>query len=265
METNLADSPCSFCGEPAFLEVLEYYPADRSFTLDTCCEAMNNYALSELPYLSRKELAAWFESTTGVTVRQIITEDTPTWCVDEGLTFCPVTWQEAKSFVAEHHRNNGAPQGWKFGQGLRSAGELIAVVIAGRPVAPNVDHRKVIEVTRLCVKDLFPHRLGWNACSMLYGYVFREAKRKGYERVITYTHPRESGDSLRSAGFVEDGLTSGGSWHRASRPRPNAPAPSRKKRWVKELLKTAVPRPTQLMLYTNSSTEFRNGRYELAS
>jgi hypothetical protein len=265
MEINLVDSPCSFCGEPALLEVLEYYPEDRSFTLDTCCEAMNEYALSELPSLSRKELSAWFESATGVAIRQIIMVDTPTWCVDEGLTFCPVTWQEAKNFVADHHRNNDAPQGWKFGHGLRSSGELVAVVIAGRPVAPNIDHRKVIEVTRLCVKELFPNKLGWNACSMLYGYVFREAKRKGYERVLTYTHPSESGDSLRAAGFVEDGFTSGGTWHRASRPRPNAPKPSRKKRWVKDLLKTAVSRPTQLMLYKSPSNESRNVRYDLAS
>jgi hypothetical protein len=97
METNHAESPFSFCAEPALLEVLEYCPEDRSLTLDTCCEAMNNFALSELPYLSRKELAAWFESTTGVKVRQIIMEDTPTWCVDEGLTFCPVTGRRQRA------------------------------------------------------------------------------------------------------------------------------------------------------------------------
>jgi hypothetical protein len=246
---------CELCGEAAVLEVLEYYPEDCTFTLDTCCEAMNDWAVVELPRLSRKQLATWFELSTGIKTRQIITEEAPSWCVDPGLSFSPVDWKDAKAFVAEHHRNNAPPPGWRFGQGLRSSGELVAVVIAGRPVAPKIDHRKVIEVTRLCVKDLFPRRLGWNACSMLYGYVFQEARRRGYEKVISYTHPGESGASLRAAGFVEEGLTSGGSWHRASRPRPNAPKPSKKRRWAKYLLKTSVPMPAQLKLFPISRDE----------
>ncbi|RZU28924.1 XF1762 family protein [Edaphobacter modestus] len=253
--SETGDESCNFCGELVRVEVLDYFAEDRSFTLDTCCGELHEFAVTHLPNLSRKEFATWFESSCGVGVRQIITQETPTWCVDTGLSFCPVTWQEAKAFVSQHHRNNAAPQGWKFGHGLRSCGELVAVVTAGRPVAPNIDHRKVIEVTRLCVKDLFPRKLGWNACTMLYGWVFREAERKGYQKVVTYTHLHESGVSLRAAGFFEDGLTAGGSWHRANRPRPNAPEPSKKRRWIRDLIKSDAAPPRQLALFPKLQKE----------
>jgi hypothetical protein len=67
-----------------------------------------------------------------IKARQIITDDKPTRYVDLGREFCAVTRQETKAFVAEHHRHNAAPRAWKFGQGLLSSGELVAVVIAGR-------------------------------------------------------------------------------------------------------------------------------------
>ena len=242
-------STCSYCGEEYFVDVLEWFREDRSFILDCCCEAMQEEALAFLPLLSRKELALWFQASTGAKVRQIITGNTDTWCVDEGLELCPVTWQQAKAFIAEHHRHSEAPQGWKFGRGLRSGGELVGVLTAGRPVARNLDPRVWLEVTRVCIKDLHPHQLAWNGCSMLYSYALRQAQERGFRHVISYTHLHEAGTSLIAAGFAEAGITSGGSWHRDSRPRPNAPQTCKKRRWTVDLHNRSVVVPRQLSLY----------------
>lgn len=242
---------CFFCGEPAFVDVLEFYAEDRSFLLDTCCEAMHEQAIRVLPMMERRELNAWFLASTGCQIRQIITGDEcPSWTVDPGLALCDVEWAEAREFVRTHHRHNAPPPGWKFGAGLTSGSELVAVMMAGRPVAPNIDHRTVIEITRVCVKDLQPHGLGWNACSMLYGFACQEARRRGYLRAITYTRPDEPGTSLIAAGFVRNGMTKGGTWHRKNRPRPNAPLPCPKQRWRRDLGSAANRLPIQLELPT---------------
>jgi hypothetical protein len=144
---------CEYCDEPASIEVLEYFSEERSFLLDCCCEAMHEIAVSILPTLDRRELCAWFESFTGFRLRQLILDsESPTWTVDPNLEFYDVTWPEARDFIALHHRENKVPQGWKFGAGLKSSSEFVAVMIAGRPVARNIDPRKVVEITRVCVK-----------------------------------------------------------------------------------------------------------------
>jgi hypothetical protein len=81
-----------------------------------------------------------------------------------------------------------------------------------------------------------------------YGFACQEAKRRGYHRAITYTRPEETGSSLRAAGFVRDGMTKGGSWHRKNRPRPNAPKPCPKQRWRRDLDPSAIQLPVQLEL-----------------
>ena len=200
------------------VDVLEFFAEDRSFLLDTCCESMHEHAVSVIPTLGRRELNARFAASTGERIRQIITSDEcPTWTVDPGLKVCDVEWSVAREFVRTHHRHNAPPPGWKFGAGLTSGSELVAVMMAGRPVAPNIDHRTVIEVTRVCVKDPHPRALGWNACSMLYGYACQEGRRRGFQRIITYTRPGEPGTSLLIAGFVRGGMTRGGSWQLSSR------------------------------------------------
>lgn len=113
-----------------------------------------------------------------------------------GLCVVPITLREAKAFIAVHHRHNKPPVGWKFGVGLRSAGELVGVATAGRPVARHYDDGFTLEVNRSCTNGTR------NANSMLYGAVWRAAKAMGYKRCITYTQHDESGASLRAAGFV---------------------------------------------------------------
>ena len=151
----------------------------------------------------------------------------------------PVTFQVARRFVAEHHRHAGPPQGWLFGVGLYRADDLIAVGIAGRPVARGADDGRTVEITRVCT-------LGdANACSTLYGALCRAAKALGYRRAITYTLATEPGSSPAAAGFVRDGdVSARPSWASASfarydhdlfgNPRRD---PGPKTRWVRELEK----------------------------
>jgi hypothetical protein len=85
---------------------------------------------------------------------------------------------------------------------------------------------------------------------MLYGYACQKAKRRGFHHAITYTRPEETGTSLLAAGFVRDGMTKGGSWHRKSRPRPNAPDPCPKQRWRREIgpLESSLPVQLELLM-----------------
>lgn len=111
------------------------------------------------------------------------------------MMVAPITFREACAFVQLLHRHNKPPRGHKFSIGLHADGELIGVVMAGRPVARHFDDGLTIEVNRTCTDG------SKNANSMLYGAAWRAARAMGYRRIITYTQADESGISLRAAGF----------------------------------------------------------------
>lgn len=113
------------------------------------------------------------------------------------LTIKPITLREAKEFIAQHHRHNKPPTGWKFGIGLVVADQLVGVATAGRPVARHYDDGLTLEVNRTCTDGTR------NANSMLYGAIWRAGKAMGYARCITYTQHDECGASLRAAGWVK--------------------------------------------------------------
>lgn len=130
------------------------------------------------------------------------------------LQAVPISFKEACAFVKEHHRHHMAPVGHKFSVAAMSDGRLVGVVIVGRPVSRHRDDGFTLEVTRLCVLD--GER---NACSFLYGRAAKAAFALGYLRIGTYTLKRESGTTLRAAGWTMIGETPGKSWSVASRPR----------------------------------------------
>ena len=205
-----------------------------------------------MAHWSRSRWQKWFAASTGEHTRGVITDDCETWTLDYGLQIAPIHWTTAKDFVGIHHRHNDPPQGWKFGAGLyileppgsAHPAELGAVVMVGRPVSRVLAEKgTMLEITRVCVKDILPRDLLWNASSQLYGWACREIKKRGYERAITYTLEFESGVSLRAASFRPVHRSKGGTWNRPSRHRisrrPNPP----KIRWERVLSRRAVALP----------------------
>ena len=134
------------------------------------------------------------------------------------LHLVPISRQVAHECVTRWHRHNGAPAGDLFRVGASDEdGALVAVGIAGRPIARHYDDGQTVEVTRVSSDGTR------NATSMLYGALARAAFALGYTRVITYTQADESGASLRAAGWkVIATRPSRKGWSTPSRPRDDA-------------------------------------------
>lgn len=145
------------------------------------------------------------------------------------MKLVPITLRQANGFIREHHRHHGGRRGYRFAVGLHSGGALVGVALASNPIAKALCDGVTIEVSRTCTDGTK------NANSMLYGAIWRAARALGYERMITYTTPEESGSSLRAIGMRPDGMTEGRPWDRPGRPRPQAKYPvGPKVRWVIE-------------------------------
>ncbi|MBF6332377.1 XF1762 family protein [Nocardia transvalensis] len=134
----------------------------------------------------------------------------------ERLELVPVSFAEARNFVATHHRHHRPPPGHKFSTGVALGDRLVGVAIVGRPVARHLQDGRTLEVTRTAT-DSTP-----NANSKLLGAVRRAATALGYRRLITYTQHDESGSSLKAAGYryVAHRAPRRG-WDCPSRPRVN--------------------------------------------
>ena len=130
------------------------------------------------------------------------------------LEVCPLTFREACTFVAVHHRHHPPPVGHKFSIGVCSGDQIVGVAMIGRPVARHYDDGMTLEVNRTCTDGTR------NANSMLYGAAWRATKALGYRRLITYTRADEAGSSLRAAGWRVVGERPARSgWSRSGRPR----------------------------------------------
>jgi hypothetical protein len=115
------------------------------------------------------------------------------------ISAVPMTLPEAREFVANYHRHNKPPVGWRFGIGASDGARLVGVAVVSRPVARQLQAQgpDVAEVTRCCVIDDAP--LG--TCSFLYAACWRAWRAMGGRRLVTYTLQSESGASLRGAGW----------------------------------------------------------------
>lgn len=138
----------------------------------------------------------------------------------------PLTIKEANEFTRQFHRHSDDVAVCKFAIGFRCDGELVGVVVCGRPIARHLDDGFTLEVFRSCSRD---DRV---TNSHMLSRAKRAGQALGFTKFITYTRPEESGASLRGAGAVLDGVTRGKSW--SNRPgrkaRPKAEGP--KLRWT---------------------------------
>lgn len=228
---------CPWCGELRYADVLEYWPEERAWMFDTCCEGSHQDLCEQAIQCTRESVAAWFEARTGQPIRQVYqsTVEVDFIRLDYGLELRDVSQKTAKAFIREHHRHNPAPAGWRWGHGVYNGEQLVAVGWVGRPVARAIDHAEACEVNRVCVNPDLDPELVWNACSMIYGAAAREAKRRGYKRVLTYTLESESGGTLVAAGWTPVARTKGGSWDTPSRRRDDKAATCPKVRWERGL------------------------------
>lgn len=226
---------CIFCGHEEHAEIHEIW-SPREFMLDTCCEGLRE-SISEFLASEPKQGADWLrekglDAYVGHRSRRIVDDGACGLVVDWNLVIEDVSFATAKAFVSEHHRHCKAPRGWRFGAGIKNGNELIGVVMVGRPVARMLDASRVVEVNRLCIRTDIVPELSWNACSQLYGWAAREAKRRKFAKIITYTRLDETGATLKAAGWVVEHRTKGRHWDSPGRPREKSRDAIGKLRWT---------------------------------
>lgn len=152
------------------------------------------------------------------------------------LRLHPIGLREANEWVDAVHRHHKPVTGHKFSVSVvDDTGQLVGVGIAGRPVSREYQQQGYLEVVRVAT-DGSP-----NVPSMIYGALKGAGMKLGYpaHKIITYTLESEPGTSLRAAGWILDGTTSGGSWDRPSRGRTDKAPIVPKNRWI------AGPRPDE--------------------
>lgn len=147
------------------------------------------------------------------------------------LRIVPVELKDANAFIEANHRHHKRVQGHRFSLGcIDTEGILRGVAVVGRPVARYVNHKEVLEVTRLCTDGTV------NACSCLYGASARAGKALGYKSIQTYILDEESGISLLASGWINVGIFGGGEWKCRGRENRRTDQPTGKKlKWIKVL------------------------------
>ena len=233
-----ANIKCLHCGESEKVELLEVWGSE--FMLSTCCEGLHESIVDNMQ--NDPDYRVWLlrelqaDALCGYKLRRVAECDGQ-FLLDWNPEIREIQQRVAKDFVNEHHAHNRAPAGWKFGAGIWNGGQLIGVVMVGRPVARKIDAKTTVEVNRLCIRRDVPSELVWNACSLAYGWAAREARARGFGKIITYTLEIESGTALRAVGWAREAVTQGGSWNRPSREREDTAPICRKVRWAKVFAK----------------------------
>lgn len=122
-----------------------------------------------------------------------------------GLRIKHVARKAARAFVAAHHSHHAAHLGELFALGAYTTEGLVAVVVAGRPVAPSLDDSETWEVTRLCCGPSAPKY----CASRLLGAIGRVAAAAGVDRLISYTRADEPGTYYLASNFAPCALVAG--------------------------------------------------------
>ncbi len=229
---------CVFCGDEEMLEIMEVW--DHEFQIETCCVATHERACVEMQDPERAgELLRGMdvEALCGLDLRRVADGGCGGLVLDWTPEIRDIGRTEAKAFVRDHHEHCPPPAGDRFRASIWNGRTLLGVVIVGRPVARMLPQDTWVEVNRLCVRRDVPSPLRWNACSQLYGWAAREARRRGFQKIITYTLEAEEGTTLRAAGWTDEGAVgrAGKSWNTPSRPRVDKTILCRKRRWSRIL------------------------------
>ena len=142
-----------------------------------------------------------------------------------GLEVKPISFSSACHFVKLFHRHCKPPVGHIFSLGCYYDGKLVGVAICGRPVSRVYDDGVTLEITRVATDGTR------NACSKLYAYCCKYARKKGVNKILTYTLMSEGGASLRAANFILEAENVGGKAWGGSR-KFVCPSGQLKRRWA---------------------------------
>lgn len=139
----------------------------------------------------------------------------------------------AFEFIADVHRHHDPPVGDRFRLGafanVNNVETLIGVVVVGRPVARETQKRHPTWVEVLRVATL----AGASSLnSQLYAAAWKEAQKRGFDKIFTFILEDEPGTSLIAAGWEKEAETQGGDWGRPSRPREGHHPEGPKTRWA---------------------------------
>ncbi len=243
----LASVRCWFCGEPEVVELVEVW--GHEFMWETCCEALHESLCQEAaddPAWARELLRhVGVEALAGHRLRRVADGGTGGLVLDWQLRLRPVAFAAARAFVARHHAHCGSPVASRFSLAALNGPTPVGVAMVGNPVARALNGRGILEVNRLCIRRDMASALACNAASLLLGAAAREAERRGFRCIITYTREDESGTGLVAAGWLQEARVRGRGWHSARRPRSNTNAFVGKVRWSRALHPWAVePRST---------------------
>lgn len=230
---------CRHCGNIEIRGIAEIWD-NHEFQIDTCCEEFHQELCAEMaddPEWAADMLRDMDTERLGCGPLRRVVDFDGGMLLDWKPVILPIGRPAARRFVLEHHEHCPPPAGDRFRASIWNGITLIGVVIVGRPVARMLPQQEWVEVNRLCVRRDIPAPLRWNACSQMYGWAAREAKRRGFERIITYTMETEPGITLKAAGWNIDGKVgrAGKSWNCPSRPRVDKTPTVPKIRWSRQL------------------------------
>ena len=123
---------CSYCGEVAFLDLLEIWPAERAWMFETCCEESYYDVLEALETDEAREEVAELLREYGINVRRVYSSSIEfALRMDYNLELRDVDLKTAKAFVEEHHRHNKPPVSWRWGHAVYNGDDLIGVAMVG--------------------------------------------------------------------------------------------------------------------------------------
>ncbi|MDE1905142.1 MAG: hypothetical protein KGH75_01645 [Rhodospirillales bacterium] len=232
---------CLFCGQPERLQIHEIW--GHEFMFETCCEGLHEQVAFDMandPSWARELLCRLdIEPLTGLRLRRVADDGCAGLLLDWRLQLGDVERHRVRGFIARHHAHCSPPTAWRFHGAVFNGRTLIGMAVVGNPVARALMGRGIVEVNRLCIRRDTPAALRWNAASMLYGWSAREAERRGFTKIITYTRFDEPGTSLAASGWVKEAVTRGRGWHSPTRARSNSNGWIDKIRWSRSL----SPRP----------------------
>lgn len=195
-------TPCPFCDNPCDVD-LQHWP---DINLVPCCDAAaEDWATVQEWFINAHAREIEYEMTAFSDLK-LRTE------VVQGKRQDGRSWQRwVFDRIDAEHSHHSAPHGWRFGVVAWRDNVPVGVASVGRPVGRGWDHTAVVEVNRACVWGDAPLR--YNASTALYAAARREARRRGFKQIVTYTLASEGAGSLKAAGWTVSHPVKGRDWN----------------------------------------------------